>query len=128
MIGQLTHVFWSCKHLTSFWNKIFRTISEITGLITPSSPALAILNIGIELFPPECRRVVTHILLAARVLIARRWKINLSPNVSEVVEVVKQNYVFESLLPYRQGNKRLFDHNWSLWHAWAESRKLKAIS
>lgn len=31
-IGNLLRMFWGCKHLTSFWNSIFRSISSITGL------------------------------------------------------------------------------------------------
>lgn len=111
-IGQLKHIFWSCKPITSFWNKIFCTISEITGIITQ---ALAILNIGIERFPHDCRGIVTHIFLAAKTFITRKWKSNLAPNISDVIEIVKCNYAFESILAYRHGNKRLFDHYWNLW-------------
>lgn len=85
------HIFWSCKHLTSFWNKVFCTI----------------LNIGIDLFPPDFRRTVTHTLLSGRMLITRKWKSNLSPYVSEVIDMVKQNFAFKSLLVYRHGTKQI---------------------
>ena len=121
-VGQIMHVFWSCKHLTSFWNKVFCTISDITGILTKPSPALAVLNLGIDLFPLDCRKIVTHILLAARLLIARKWKSNLSPNVSEVIDIVKQNFTYENLLAYKYGSKRIFDRQWQLWVLWAKDR------
>lgn len=39
---------------------------------------------------------ITHILLVARMLITRKWKTNLSPNVPEVIDMVKHNFAFET--------------------------------
>lgn len=104
MIGNLLHMFWACKHLTSFWNQNFSQISRITGILTRPSPSLTILHLGIETSPPNFRVVVSHILLAARSLIAQLWKADKAPNVSEVLKIVQTNYVHESLLADRRGN------------------------
>lgn len=92
----------ACKNLASFWKRVFCLVSDITGIFTTSSPGLAILNLGIDSFQSTCHKIVTHILLAARLLITKQWKSNLSPNISEVIELVKQ-HMYESLLTYRQG-------------------------
>lgn len=83
-VGNLLYMFWTCKHLTSFWHNIFRSISNITGILTPPNPSLAILNIGIENFPPDFRVVITHILLVSRPLIVKHWKSDKAPYTSEV--------------------------------------------
>lgn len=67
-----------------------------------------------------CRTIVTHILLAARMLITRKWKSNISPSVLEIIDLAKQNFTFENLLAHRHGNKQLFDHRWNLWTLWAK--------
>lgn len=60
-VGNIMHVFWSCKHLTSFWNSIFRQVSSITGILTPLDPGMAVLNLGVEIFPLCFLTVVTHV-------------------------------------------------------------------
>ena len=84
----------------------------------PPNPELAILNLGIEGFPPEFRIVVTHILLAARLLLTRNWKSNTVPSVTEVLEVTQTNYTFESLLAGREGRRAKFDNQWKPWTEW----------
>lgn len=59
-----------------------------------------------------------HILLAARTLIAQRWKIDMAPNASEVLRITQSHYVYESLLASRQGNTKQFDSHWKIWKAW----------
>lgn len=122
-IGNLLHMFWTCKHLTSFWGSIFRSISTITGILTRPKPSLAILNIGIELFPPEFRTVITHIFLVARTLIAKHWRTDKAPNVSEVLTTSQTHYVYESLLAGRSGQKEKFDNQWKIWTTWFKGNK-----
>lgn len=97
-VGTLHHLLWSCPNLTSIWNQVFRLISSCTGIITRPDPALAILNMDIDKFPPNHRTVVTHILLSTRLLILKRWKSPLSLNISEVIQTIKANHSLELLL------------------------------
>lgn len=68
------------------------------GCITPPFSALAIFYLGIELFSPHLCTIVSYFLLAARLVITRHWKSHLAPNASEVIKLVRANYLFEKLL------------------------------
>lgn len=89
---------WSCKYLSKFWSLIFRLLLNITGILLPLLPGLAILNIDVEDIPPPLRHVVIHILLAARLSIVRYWKSNLSPNSSETIRRTQTFYTYEIML------------------------------
>lgn len=92
--GHLLHMFWECPNVTSFWNNIFKLLGEITGVLTPPDPKLAILLIGLEGFPYSVRHVVTHILLVARSLILSNWKSAPTLNITDVTRKVQQHYIF----------------------------------
>lgn len=63
--GTIFHILWDCKSIRSFWNSTFSLLSKITGIVFTPTPALAILNLGIDKIPRNYRRLTTHILIAA---------------------------------------------------------------
>lgn len=67
-IGNLLHMLWLCPNIRNLWNQTFYLIFSLTGILTPPTPALAILHLGIEKFPLDYRPAVSHILLETRVL------------------------------------------------------------
>lgn len=113
--GHLLHMFWECPNVTSFWNNTFKLIREITGIITPLDPKLAILLIGLEKFPYHVRHVVTHILLVARSLILSNWKSAPTLNITDVTRKVQQNYIFERLIAINSLRCAKFDILWKTW-------------
>lgn len=114
-IGNLLHTLWECPSIKSLWNQIFKIISSITGNITTTNPALAILHIGIEKFPPQFRSVISHILLETRNLILRKWKDNSCTNSSDVIKHVQRNHTFERLIAINAMHCETFDKNWLIW-------------
>lgn len=74
-IGNLFHVLWNCSRIVSFWESIARILSEITGLYKSLTPELALLNIGLDSYPNTVKTVIAHVLFAARVALASKWKI-----------------------------------------------------
>lgn len=52
-----------------FWMKVADLISKITKISVNLTPALALLNIDMEEFPPMYQCLIIHILLAARLTI-----------------------------------------------------------
>lgn len=113
--GHLLHMFWHCPCIKSLWNQVFQLISSLTGILTPPNPALGILHLGIEKFPPHFRSVVTHILLETRNLLLRHWKDTTSTNLSDVVQAVNNNYTFERLLAINAMHSKMFDRKWLIW-------------
>lgn len=86
---------------------VFCFISDITGILTSPEPSLVILNLGIGRFPPFFHSIVTHVPLAARLLIAKGWKSDKAPNLSEAVEIVCLHYKYKSMLATKQDTRML---------------------
>lgn len=72
----------------------------MTGILLPPTHALVILNMGIGNIPKSFRMVVTHILIAARFMIAKQWKAQYAPNPLEVITLIKLHHSYEHTLPY----------------------------
>lgn len=106
-------MFWTCNHLIGFWQNIFHFISDNTCIFTSPDPGLAILNLGIDRFPPSCSSIATHILLAARLLIARGWRSDKVSNLWETVEIVHLHYKYETMLANKQGVRKIFHSQWT---------------
>lgn len=73
-MGTIFYILWECPQIYHFWKSIFCIISEVVGYSIPPSPTPAILNLNIEKIPHLLWKVVTHILLAARLSVTRLWK------------------------------------------------------
>lgn len=83
-VDTLIHTLWDCPHLKSFWNKIFTLISKVTDCLTKPNAALALLNIGVDVFPDKFRSMVIHILFIDRLMILWKWRGSLVSNISDV--------------------------------------------
>ena len=113
--GTLIHIFWSCPHIRQLWTDIERTLQEILHLPIALSPHLAILNLTIEDIPPNLRLVTTHVLLATRLLIARKWKTKDTPTLIEVIALVQSHFTYETIL---SRGKPTFTKMINLWNPW----------
>lgn len=85
------------------------------GISNPPNPRLAILNLGIGTYPTQMIQVVTHILLAARNTILKKWNSQDSPNIFEVISTVHTNHTYEQLLAINSLTCNKFDEQWSFW-------------
>lgn len=64
LTGSLLYILWKCPHIRSFWNSL---ISEMTRCLTPPTPALGVLSLGIKTFPHNHRALVIHILIGSKI-------------------------------------------------------------
>lgn len=71
---------------------MFTLILEITGCLTKTNAALALLSVDIEIFPSDLRSLVMHILFATRLMIFRKWRGTLIPNLSDVKLQINLNF------------------------------------
>lgn len=85
---------------------------------SPSSPALVMLNLGMENFPIQFCTVVTNILFKGH------WKLNLAPNAWDTFELVKTHFVYEKLLALRREKYSVFENSWKPWAHWAKQESL----
>lgn len=109
-LGTLVHILWACNSIRSFWRKTFQLISEVTGIITPTDPALALLNIGIDKFPFQFCGIIANILLSGRLILTRHCKQDLAPNPSE--NVTQQHYLYEKSWIPNLSSSHAFKHLW----------------
>lgn len=114
-VGTIAHIFWSCIGLSSFWGKIFEILSTTTGILLQPNPALALLSLGIDNIPPHMRTVVTHILIAARSVIARHWKQSDIPSHLEVIRKINTQYSLVKAYAFSTCRGAQFHRNWSFW-------------
>lgn len=73
---NLSHMFWSCSKLSSFWQSFFKSISDILGLTINPSPQIAIFGVSPdELVTTSMQnRVMAFASLIARRKILLQWK------------------------------------------------------
>lgn len=79
------------------------------------SQPIALLNIGIDLLSPMHQPVVSHLLLAARLMMLRNWKSVLAHDLSDVERIVDHNYFFERILAMNAMKYKAFSKSWSIW-------------
>lgn len=118
-VGSLLHMWWSCPLLSNFWSQIADLIIELTGYHISLSPELAILDINLVDIPLCFRTIIHHILLAARISIARIWKQPTAPSISEIIKRVNFSCHCElTLTPLNPSSSRRH----TLWTDWVQSK------
>lgn len=116
--GSLFHILWECPLFTPFWMEVHTLISQITEIATPPSPDLALLNLNIENIPYKFLKTITHILLASRQNVTKRWKLHLPPMVLGVIKQVQDHYIFETTLEANRHTLPKLFQAWEPWSTW----------
>lgn len=111
--GTLFHL-WECKSRRSFWNSIFSQLATITGNILPPKPTLTLLNFDNILIQ---RCIITHVLIAAYLTITSIWKTDKAPNVTDMINRVKNQQLYEKFFAYTSNSISRFSEKWLLWVA-----------
>lgn len=79
------------------------------------TPALVILSLGIDKLSHKYRTIFMHILSAARLLIMREWRQDLTPNVFDVKLQVNLVRSYEECLAIESQSYKKFDDTWNFW-------------
>lgn len=72
--GSLLHILWSCPKLSQLCINVQNLIAEIISTSPAITPVLDLLFIGLDILGLQHRTVVTHILIATKLVITRHWK------------------------------------------------------
>lgn len=114
-VGSLLHMWWVCPIISPFWLQVQALISEITGLQISLSPELAVLDIDLFDLPRPMQVIIHHILLAARISIARLWKTSTTPSLTELCNRINLSCHSEATLtPFNPCPAKRQD-DWSPW-------------
>lgn len=113
-LGTLYHTFWNCKNLSSFWNTISYCtfIASLTGNLILLTPATTLLGINLDIYPLIFRTVVANVLIAARLTIAKLWKSNTAPNLTDVILRLNTQAHYELMLAHKNFNTSKFKNIW----------------
>lgn len=103
--------------LRSFWADVFSLLSSVTLRHCPGTPELALLLIGIDDVPKTLRLLVSNILHAAWLTIARNWKSSKIPALLEVNAIVYNIFLHERTLAWHRGSFSSFQTAWTPWCA-----------
>ena len=121
--GTLLHVLWDCPLVVKYWHEIFQTIANVIGLSLPMEPGMALLSLGVEILSPDKRTIAIHILLSARLVLARHWKQVNPPPLQEVITTTHTHATCELLFASMQNSLHKIRPLWQLWLDWYERHK-----
>lgn len=128
MRGDLLHILWKCPKLKNYWEKVFQIISELTQSQISPNPALALLPLEADLVPSDMGHSVLNILLAARLLITRKWKSDIPPSITEVVDLTNLHCTYERMLASSLGCLCTYLDLWSLWLSWLSNTEWTSLT
>lgn len=118
--GTRLHVvhLWGYYRLHKYWPDIPHLISTVAGSPCNLTPELALPNIGITDYLRHTRKVITHILLVARLTITHNWLSQTTPASNAIIPIVHTNITFEWMFTSNLGNPRQANLDWYSWFNW----------
>lgn len=111
-VGTLSHAFWSCPSLTSFWSKIFDYYSKAYKKPLQPEPGLVIFGCSrvMSTIPATMRQPVELGLIVGKRLVLKEWKSPTPPSfrlwVSDMLSLIQMERL-------RTGSTNTFDKIWS---------------
>lgn len=96
------HVTWDCPSIARFWEEVYGTIREVTGISLDCTSLVALLGY-IEEAPPEKRRLTAIMFLLAKHRLAIHWGAFQSPCIKTWIQDIaycqEQLAAFWDLMP-----------------------------
>ena len=97
--ATLAHAFWFCPKLNTFWQSIFKTLSDVLGIPIEPSASIAVFGVvsqEIHLSRQE-KNMIAFASLLARRLILLKWKEKFSPTFKAWVNDVMHHLTLEKI-------------------------------
>lgn len=113
--GSLRHIWWECPVIHRFWLDVANLLSTICKVPPPSSPLDLLLGLDVPTWPKHIRVVATHILIAARLALARKWKSPQPPLLSDLIVLLNYHFHMEFAFAKANLNTALFLQKWEPW-------------
>ncbi|XP_062834402.1 EF-hand calcium-binding domain-containing protein 14 isoform X1 [Anolis carolinensis] len=107
--GTFHHMWWTCKFARKYWNMLHEYTQKILGNNLPKLLEIFLLNISKIQPGSNDEKILTYLSTAARIVYARYWKQNKSPEFEEwlikVAEIKTDRLTF--LMAKQQGRPRI---------------------
>lgn len=113
--ADLTHMFWSCPALSSFWSIIFKTLSEALHIDLQPNATMAIFGTTdrqYTTFRKNYKNIIAFTTLLARRRILLHWKSKNPPKVSLWFSDLTQFIQLEKIKYTLRGSKEKFFSVW----------------
>lgn len=110
--GHIFHYWWECPSIAIFWMDISTLIQEVTNLSVEVTPQIAPFGLGLSDLPPKFHLIITHILIVARLSIARLWKQPCAQSLSNTIDILNDHLSIEFLFAKAQLTLEKFYHQW----------------
>lgn len=113
--GTLFHVYWTCPLIIPYWGMVQSLLQSIfdTGVLL--DPRIFLLGLPPTTFSKASKKLLAHVLTAARCLVSLKWKKRETPSLTElhsrIRDVKRMEYLTASL------NDTLEKHN-RIWKPW----------
>lgn len=113
--GTMTHIWWGCIKIKSYWQEIREIIGKITGIKIEDDPWLCLFHNSNMRRKQYKSSLIPQLLNAAKGTIPKKWKDPSSPTIREWVQRVEYIYNMEELI--RRENPML-DASQGKWEMW----------
>lgn len=109
-IGTMSHLWWTCPKIKTFWGEICGLIKEITGKVIADDPWEVLFHGGDGDIKKYKQSLVPHLLNAAKRIIPKNWQRKESPEIWEWIDAVEETYMLENRAHAIEGKGALLDH------------------
>lgn len=107
--GTSPHVWWYCPVITLFCKDVNTLLSQLTKSHVSLTPQIALLGLGLQAWHVQLHPMITHVLIAARLALARNWKSSHPPPTFQLcISILNQNLhmeytvcMLEHIIPYK---------------------------
>lgn len=112
--GSMLHIWWDYSKIRGFWNKIFYLIRRVTGIPVTKSPQIALLNVHAPKTPKYTQKLISFMLLGAKITIAKAWKqtkVSLTAAKRKISWIMSQEKMVSSIM----NTHKPFEATWEPW-------------
>lgn len=118
--GTLLHIYWSCPLIAPYWTEVHQLLTGLLEVQVPMTPKLFLLGVLQPKIPKAYKKLIRHILTAARCLIALNWKKTSPPTPEALYARIKDVESMEKMTARIQDRLEAHNKVWELWHRWED--------
>ncbi|XP_056403189.1 transmembrane protein 260 isoform X1 [Hyla sarda] len=120
--GTMSHIWWSCPSLTTFWSTVIDRIALVTGVTYPNDPKGLLLSIIPTSRKSPARLLANMMLMAARSVIPKKWKNCAPPTITDWYTEILFVSRMEELLADSRDRSARYTAIWGPWLHFLNSR------
>uniref|UniRef100_A0A8C6Y0H4 Uncharacterized protein n=1 Tax=Naja naja TaxID=35670 RepID=A0A8C6Y0H4_NAJNA len=118
-----TTMWWTCPKIKKYWTGIKNWIEDVMNCELEWKPELFLLGMIKKKFPPKDKYLIAHLLTAARIVLAQKWKEPTIPSTQTVINKMYECVEMERLTVKLNGKEDTDYYKiWEKWYNWMEHK------